>query len=363
MLLKKTIQKYAHTSEQTHIAFVACNRNRHRFRENPSYVYRCENLGLALESLGYRVSFVHLSAVCFTDLPDIAVFHRPCESYLLMIVLFYLRHNGVKLLTDVDDLVFNENFAEFSPGVVNNLVTIKDTQKQFLSNRRAIERFDAITVSTEPLKQHVIECFPNARVEVLPNAVHRTWRQAQHEADSMAKDATNRRFSLVTYFPGTRSHDKDFTIFAEGIGAFLAKYQDARLEVTGPLSFKLSARQGQVVQHEKLSFEHYLKQVQRGWVNLAPLADSPFTQCKSALKVLEAGYCGVPTVCTPLADAQRFLNSGALFAEDAEACFKQLETMLEKSCYQEATTGLSDRVLAAANVDFVANCYLRFIGV
>lgn len=367
MILRRLIRRHAHLPGPVHFAFVACNRNRHRFREDPSYIYRCENLGTALQAAGHRVSFVHLSAVFNGDLPDVAVFHRPPYSLRLAVVLHWLQHRGVTLLADVDDLVFDEALAEYSPGVMNGLVVLKETRRQFAANHQALARFNAITVSTAPLAEHVRQCFSGARVGVVPNAVHRSWLAVGIAADctslnELRADSYRWDAPIVTYFPGTRSHDRDFVVFAEGVGAFLAKYPQARLEVTGPLRFDMTARKGQVVHREKQPFAHYHEQVRTGWVNLAPLLRTPFTRCKSALKVLEAGYWGVPTVCSPFPDADRFQGAGALYAQDAEACFEQLEAIMEPGCYREVTAKLSERVLALADADWVAQQFLRFVG-
>jgi hypothetical protein len=168
---------------------------------------------------------------------------------------------------------------------------------------------------------------------------------------------------VITYLPGTRSHDRDFAVYAEGVAAFLAKYPEARLEVTGPLDFTLPARAGQVVHREKVPFDRYHDRVRAGWVNLAPLEVTPFTRCKSALKVLEAGYWGVPTVCSPIPDAVRFEDAGALFADDAEGCYVRLEAMMDEAGYRRATEGLSARVLAVADVDREAGRFLELAGV
>ncbi|MGZ8226056.1 MAG: hypothetical protein ACXWT3_05385 [Methylococcaceae bacterium] len=366
MMLRIANRKLASQPRINHIAFVACNGNRYRFREDPSYIYRCENLGMALQALGYRVSLVHLTALSLIAPADVVVFHRPRYSLYLTLALYWLRRSGVTVVADVDDLVFDETLAEFSPGVINDLVPLRKTQAKFSANRQGMALFDAITVSTEPLQQHVNQRFPNARIAVLPNAVHQTWRQLQANADSGLNDDEStiiKENPIVTYFPGTRSHDRDFTVFAEGVWEFLSKYPDARLEVTGPLRFNLSARPGQVVHRDKLRFELYHERFRDSWINLAPLTDSPFNLCKSALKVLEAGYWGVPTVCTAIPDASRFVNSGALYAEDAEACYKQLNMLTDNTCYRGVTTGLSAKVLALADIDAVAHGFLRFVGI
>lgn len=342
---------------EARFAFVAGNRNRRRFRHDPSYVYRCENLAAGIVTAGpLEVSLLHRNAALTARPVDVAVFHRPNWSVRHWLAKNWLgRRNGV-LVADVDDLIFDEDLAPFSPGVLNGSVGLAETQRQFAANRRALERFDLIIVSTVPLAEHVRRCFPWARVGLVSNAVHRSWREVSPRG--AAPDGF-----VVSYLPGTRSHDRDFGVYCDGVEAFLAKYPDARLEVTGPLNFALAARPGQIAHRERVPFEHYHERVSSSWVNLAPLEPTPFTRCKSALKVLEAGYWGIPTVCSPIPDAERFRDAGALFAADGESCFKWLEAMMESDRYRRVTENLSERVLALADVDREAQKFLGFVGI
>ena len=338
------------------VAFVACNRNPARFREDPSFIYRCENLGLALQAAGHQVSWLHWTALRPAQRFDVVVFHRPRWSLRWRALMWWLRRCGTTLAADVDDLVFDAALAPHSPGVLNNQVPLKQTQRLFASHFQALACFDRLTVSTLPLSGHVREHFPLARVEVLPNAVHLAWRGVSSGREK--KDAR----PVVTYFPGTRSHDRDFAVFADGVARFLAVHPEARLEVTGPLQFDLAARPGQVVHQEKVPFSRYAERARSAWVNLAPLEETPFTRCKSALKVLEAGFWGAPTVCSPLPDAERFAAAGAILASDGQACFEALQSLLEPARYAAATRGLAERVLAQADVGRVAEAFLQFVG-
>ncbi len=336
------------------IGFVACNRNATRFRGDPSYIHRCENLALALEAAGEGTDLVHLRSLGLSSRYAAALFHRPRQWLRLGLLRPLLGRRGTQLAADVDDLIFDEALAEFSPGVLNGLVPLDKTRRQFAANRRALSGFERITVSTQPLAEHVRRCFPQARVLVLPNTVHRRWR-AETPGEAMP-DAP-----VITYLPGTRSHDRDFSLYADGVAAFLADHPDARLEVTGPLHFQLAARPGQVVHREKVPFNRFHERVRAGWINLGPLEQTPFTRCKSALKVLEAGFWGVPTICSRTPDAERFDGAGALFADDAEACYRWLVAMLESERYREVMEGLRERVLAVADVDREARRFLEFV--
>ena len=338
------------------IAFLACSRNPRLFQKDPSFVYRCENLGLALQAKGHRVSWLHWSALVPRQRFDVVVFHRPRCSLLWRSVLWWLRRQGTTLVADVDDLIFDTALAQHSPGVLNGLVGLPKMRKQFAEHAAALACFDQVTVSTQELAAHVHRCFPQAAVLVLPNAVHMTWRAAGKNGGAQLRQP------VVTYFPGTRSHDRDFAVYRDGVEGFLAANANARLAVTGPLRFAISARPGQVVHHDKVPFADYAERVQSAWVNLAPLESTVFTRCKSALKILEAGFWGKPTVCSPLSDAQRFASAGAVFAADAPACCAALQALLVPAYYAAITHGLSARVLAQADARQAADAFLEFVG-
>jgi hypothetical protein len=354
MAAVRTLPEHADPSA-LRIAFVAGTRNPQLFQDDPSFIYRCQNLGLALQRLGHQVSWLHWSMLRPRQRFDVTVFHRPRYSLIWRARLWWLRRQGTILLADVDDLIFDPALARHSPGVVNGLVSLAKTARQFAEHRTALQCFDRVTVSTGPLAEHVRGHLPQAAVRILPNAVHLSWLGANAERTAQSYSP------VVTYFPGTRSHDRDFAVYADGVANFLAAHREARLEVTGPLNFHLQARPGQVVRHEKMPFVNYADHVRLAWVNLAPLEPTPFTRCKSALKVLETGFWGIPTVCSPLPDAERFVSAGAVFAPDGPACFAALQALTKPSCYAEVTRGLSERVLARADVREVARSFLQFV--
>jgi glycosyltransferase involved in cell wall biosynthesis len=339
------------------LAFVACNRNRQRFRTDPSFTHRCENMALALQARGIQSELLHFTSLPWSKRFKIVVFHRPRRHPLLNFMYIWLRWLGTTLVADIDDLVFDESYAGFSPAFLNGRLTLRQVQQQFRSHRRALAEFDRITVSTEPLAEHARRCFPESRLAVVPNGVPWTWKRMEEAASNSPSEP------VILYLPGTPSHDRDFGIYAPAVTAFLAEHPQARLEITGPLRFSLSARTGQVICREKVPFEVYHECFRRGWVNLAPLEETPFTSCKSALKVLEAGSLGVPTICSPIPDAERFLGAGALFARDSAACLVWLEASLNPDRYRSLRAGLRKKVLAVADMEPIAKRFGRFVGI
>jgi hypothetical protein len=338
------------------IAFVACNRSPDRFMEDPSFLYRCENLAAALRARGHETMLTHITRLRPWESLDVAVFHRPRMTLRLCALLAILRRRGVRLVADVDDLIFDEQLAEFSPGVLNELVTLESIRTLFASHRRALAEFETITVSTAPLAEEAAARFP-ARITCLPNAVHHTWRAA---TDGITDPIE--RAPVVTYLPGTRSHDRDFATITPAMTRLLARHARLGLHITGRLEFDVPARPCQLRFQPRVHFDELYPIVRAGWLNTAPLEPTPFTRCKSALKVIEAGFWGIPTVCSPLPDAERFIGAGAMPAETEEQWYHHIEhLLLDPDRYVSLTRDLRAHVIARADVHAVAEDFLGLV--
>ena len=65
---------------------------------------------------------------------------------------------------------------------------------------------------------------------------------------------------------------------------------------------------------------------------------------------MEAGYWGVPTLCSPNADNRRFSAAGAVIAEHGEQWHDHLERLLMPEEYQAVTVELQEKITALADV-------------
>lgn len=322
------------------IAFIAHTKDPRRFSQDPAFIYRCENPALALRAQGHHVDLLH-----YTQFPsvihnlirrqkryDLVVFHRPRWRFGFATLINALRRQGSVCVADFDDLVFDPDYVKVSPGVVNQLVSSAQTNRNFLSHQRALLCFNqpqcAITVSTAPLVDKVQALMaknqkPKANVSLIFNSVHWHWRQVEKNV-SQAKPSDR---PLLTYFPGTRSHDRDFAIIIPALAEILASEPDWQLQITGVLHEdtkqsllqqmqQANANLAQVQFTPKQPFAQYRQHVARSWVNLAPLESNEFNRHKSALKAIEASFFGAITVATAIPDMLRFADSGALLVTD-----------------------------------------------
>lgn len=335
--------------------FVAGNIEPRRFRSDPSFVYRCENLGRTLEARGQTVELVHLKNLAFDRLQRCVVFHRPRASARLARILRQIRRQGATAIAEFDDLVFDEAYHQFSPAVMNRQTPRWMIRRRFRSHQAALAWFDGVTVATKPLAEHVNRLFPDIPVAVIPNCVHRDW---QHVVDDQVAGAKTEK--VITYFPGTRSHDRDFLQIQDPLTRFLQENPTVRLQITGPLAFDIAARPGQVKRLERVSFKDYRELVRGSWLNLAPLESTPFTRCKSGVKVIEAAWWKIPTLCSPIPDTERLVGAGAILAATPGDWLHQLRCMLDPAQYQQVTTGLTQRILALADIEEQASRFELF---
>lgn len=341
--------------ELKRVTFVAAReRNPGRYRSDPSYIYRCENLGLALARRGVKVSHVHQSELDCRD-QQVVVFHRPMASLHLSRVVRRCRQNGALVLADFDDLIFDPSLASYSPGVMNGLVSERRTRKMFRAHARAMEMFDGVMLSTSALADEFRRCFPYLPQAVIHNAVHDSWR------DKAVGRVVHDGLRKLTYFPGTRSHDRDFALIRQPLEQFLRGHPDVILELVGPLAFRLDVPQQQVVHRERVPFGEYSGVVSHSWINLAPLEPTRFNHSKSALKALEAGYFSVPTICSANPDYERLKSAGALIASTPQSWTEHLEKLMDVDEYRRVTEGLSARTLALADVEQQVDRMLDFV--
>ena len=328
------------------LGIVANTKSASRFSLDPAFVYRCLNLTFTVKADLHGIWNGHIAHLPWWQPWNTVVFHRPRDTWRLRFLTAWLSRRGTRLVADFDDLVFDPSLARFSPGVLNGLVSLEATEAQFRSHQRAAARFDVITVSTEPLAVHAA-AIPGsaARVVVVPNALHGSWLDMPpHPAPGPDP--------VLSYLPGTRSHDRDFASVADGLSGVLQRHPRARLSVTGPLSFQLPAVAERVLHHPKLPFERYHEAFRGVHINLAPLEATPFTECKSAIKVMEAAWWGIPTVCSSLPDAARFVGAGAIMVDSPRAFAEATEDLLRSGAAYDP--GLRERVRPLADIHAVA---------
>lgn len=315
------------------IAFISFSNKPEAILGDASFRYRCENLAHALRSLGFHTRIDHIES--FIPSPDIThvVLHRPVYSGKLSNLIKRLDKLRAVSIADFDDLVFDLDYLDFSPALLNKVKPRNRIKKKFKAHYEALQLFRHVSVSTPPLRKHVLKLFPETQVTVIRNSLHFSWKNQPSTPQGQ----------IITYFPGTQSHDRDFWQIEDALAYFLSTHKNTALLVIGPLRSKLLQTKSKQIRHfPKIPFAQYTQAIRHSWVNLLPLEPTPFNHCKSAIKIIEAGHNLTPTICSPLPDAQRFADCGALFAIDDEQWITNLENLTTPAYYQSIKQSIQD---------------------
>ena len=340
---------------KTSIQYATFNKNPALFNQDPSVIYRCINMAAGLQKIGIRSTVNHWTQMDLNNAQAV-VLHRPRMSFKLKYKLHQLRRRNTLIIADIDDFIFDHNYAKYSPAVSHGILPLKKVERAFKSTLNALALVDVITVSTKPIADKLQQLLPDKPVFIIHNCVHFRWRESNLPITALSECS-----KILTYTPGTRSHDYDFSCILEAVENFLFDHPNVQLRITGPLGVNIKARPDQIIYQQKLPFSDYMNSVRSGWINLMPLEQTPFNECKSALKAIEAGYWGIPTLCSPSPDVERLTAAGAIIANNKDEWYAALDNFLDDNEYARIANGLREKTLSIADIDQQAQTYKKHV--
>ena len=280
--------------------------------DTSTFRYRVYNMIQAIETTDSD-----LNAVYFTydeidglrgmaEKVDILVLCRCRYTHKLNELVSILKRRGAQVVFDVDDLVFN-------PSYVNLIV---DTLDQDLAHPgvwdhwfaytarigEALRLCDYAVTTNEFLGARITE-YSGLDAAVVPNFLNREQIQISDKLFQQKKNSEFMRNELfhIGYFSGTPSHNKDFRIIEPALINLLKEFSNLRILVVGYLNpsttfGQFSDRVQSFPLHDFVNLQRIISLVE---VNVVPLQDNIFTNCKSELKFFEAAMVGTVTLASP----------------------------------------------------------------
>lgn len=218
--------------------------------------------------------------------------------------MFYLRDKfKKKVIIDLDD-----NYLD----VVDShrlYDRLKAGKRERAMIGTALSFADAITVSTEPLKQRLQQHFKEVYnmekdIYVLPN-----FNDAK---DWNYKKVAKNKDKIVIGYAGSNSHDEDLKMIMPHLGAVMNTHKNVYFETCGAIEirelvnlgvykhFSPEARTRFDLKSSTSTFKEYPKMLsEQKWdIALAPLADNAFTRCKSHIKWFEMSMFKFPVIAS-----------------------------------------------------------------
>ena len=309
--------------------------------KDPSVRYRCYHPAEALTRLGHRCAIY--SAKNFYQNPnlnyDVYLFHRPNVSRSgFTEVLGFLRRNGKVCIADYDDLIFgSEHLAMQSSAVKNNTLSPDQAVRAFSANLQAMQQFDKVSGSTQPLVDQVRCMNPDAMASVVRNFLPPSMVSVH---DEMGTRQRSRGRVNIGYFAGTKSHDRDFPVVEAALHRVLCENPHAHLLVVGPVRLPASiAAMPNVSIAPVVDYLRLPTVMSRCSVAIAPLEMSEFNRCKSRVKFLEAALSGVWLIASPIPDMQAIGAEHLSLASSMDCWYEALSAALNN----EDRTKFADR--------------------
>lgn len=216
--------------------------------------------------------------------------------------IFYHRDKfKKKIIIDIDD-----NYLDIAPN--HRLYDrFKETKKERAFLSTILTFADAITVSTEPLKQRLAEHIKKVYglekpIFIIPNMNDiENWN---------FKPAKKHKDKLVIGYTGSNSHYDDLHMVFPTISKIMDKYPNVYFEIMGSLSekeaielfkdFSDSAKERCDLLPATQTFLEYPEHVskQKWDIGIAPLVDTAFTRCKSHIKWMEYAMYKIPVIAS-----------------------------------------------------------------
>jgi hypothetical protein len=225
---------------------------------------------------------------------------------------------------DFDDLLATGP-AEENPFVTNGRMSVRQVSRIQRAYRDSLDLADAFTVSTDRLADLMWPIL-GERPMVIPNGLPRSWLSLPAALAPSWQPGDPR---VLRYFSGSASHELDLETVLPVIAGFLEQNPEVRFEVVGHVEIPGGAlperRWGK---RPPVAFNRLPPLLASSWATIAPLTQTSFNACKSAIKFLESAAWGAPCVATPIDDIQRCKNAGVCMASSEEEWWTHLTNLM-----------------------------------
>ncbi len=247
---------------------------------------------------------------------DVIVISRAKYSVSFAQLVARARALGKRVLYDIDDLVFDDRYVHL---VMNTLdQPMHDIEMDFwfarLGRHGALMRLcDGVIVTNEYLADRVRD-FCGLPIAVVQNFMNRAQlAHSAHILDTKRSSGFSRDHRIhVGYFSGSPTHGRDFAIIEDAMLGLLDSDPRVVLRIVGMLEpgprFRRFARRIEVFPLQNiLNLQRLIGEVE---INVVPLQDNAFTNCKSELKVFEASAVGTISIASPSFTLSRAIRDG-----------------------------------------------------
>lgn len=208
---------------------------------------------------------------------------------------------GIPVVWEADDVVYRRDLVAANP----NLATVPAPLRKAVITgsdgyAQALAKADHVLASTQPLADDMATRVPG-RAFVVENGIDAgMFALLDGFARDPAHPARPPGAVVIGYGSGSRAHDSDLAVAADGLATVLVADPRVHLHLIGPVRVPdvLAGFGDRIWRTRQVAYPEYLRQLAACDVTIAPLVDLPFNHYKSQVKVLEAALVGVPLIAS-----------------------------------------------------------------
>lgn len=243
------------------------------------------------------------------------------------------------LYYDIDDYIFNYQ-------AIKDIGFLKGKEYRNYENytnqiRKCMEISDGYIVSTESLKRVIENQFPNKEV-----IVNRNVASMEMTISSLTLEKVQKDYITIGYFSGTKTHNDDFESIKEELISIMRQNKKVHLLIGGQIELPADFNEvkDQVETFKFVSWQELPHLISKADINLMPLENTIFHECKSENKWMEAALVNVPTTASWNRELALVIHDG----EDGFLC-KNSEEWTEKLCQLIEDNELRNRMAQNAH--------------
>lgn len=289
----------------------------YRVPDTSTFRYRCYSM---VQAINEGVDGVSAAWFCEADGVRLLDVVREVETLVvvrakytaeLAQLITVAKAAGTRVLFDCDDLVFDPAYVPhvlhaldlFDPEPAHSEAMWDHWFADFARTRAALLLCDGFVVTNRYLAERAAESV-DLPVHVIANFMCAEQVEYSKYLLRLRDDAGTARdgFLDIGYFSGTPTHRKDFAIARGALGRLLDRHDHVRVRIAGYLDhvseelLRHEDRVGTLPFTDFLNLQRLIAAVE---VNIAPLQQQVFSNCKSDLKYFDAAAVGVPTIASP----------------------------------------------------------------
>lgn len=314
---------------------------------NATTVYRCFNVASVLNIHGVKTDIVTNDFISrnkyYVNKFDLIVLVRVAWNETVKNYVKFAKSMGIPVVADFDDYVFEPSIAN-----KNVIDGIRDFDEEQLCDyvdgvhryRQTLLMADYATGSTPFLVQKFQEL--GVTGFHIKNSLERHYYSSALNWNGLKENIDHKRnlkYRYISYFSGSKTHQKDFKSAAKAISKILHEYDDIILRIYGELDLSeygvFDGLEKSIEKIPLLPFDEYFSKLpgmmMESYICIAPLElESVFCQAKSELKYFEAGAFGVPVVASSTDTFQNVISNGdnGLVCSDEKEWYSSLKRLI-----------------------------------